>query len=244
MTDTPPPRGHNLPPEEARVNDLVAVANRWIKERSVLADQETADKCSAFLDQINLALKALEKQRKDEKQPHLDAAKAVDAKFKPLTDLLEKAKTLVKPLLTAWLQKLDREREAAARAAREEVARLAAEAARAAEEAQKAADVIGATVEAEAAARAAEEAQKAAQRAEKAPTNLQSSMGARTKSLRTVWRARVTNHAAALWHFHKHPDVIATIERLASAEARAEAAHNKGISTIPGVEFYPERTAA
>jgi hypothetical protein len=103
---------------------------------------------------------------------------------------------------------------------------------------------VGAQVEAEEKLRAAEEAAKAALRAEKAPANLQSAIGARTKSLRTVWKARVTSHDKALWHYRRHPDVIATIERLANADARAEAARNEGISTIPGVEFYSEQIAA
>ena len=236
--------GNNLPPEEARVNDLVANANRWLAERPELTDQEMADKCSAFIDQITAMLKDLDKQRRAEKKPHEDAAKAVDARFKPLTALLEKAKDLLKPKLTAWMLKLQRDRDEAARLAREEAQRKAEEAARAAEEAEKATDVVGASVAAEEAARAAEEAEKQAAKAEKAPVNLQSAMGARTKSLRTVWRARVTSHAKALWHFRDHPDVIDVIERLANAEARAEAAKNEGISTIPGVEFYAEKTAA
>jgi hypothetical protein len=194
------------------------------------------------MDQLRAAEKAVEERRTAEKKPHIDAAKAVDAEWNPLKDLLAKAKALVNPRLTAWLQKLEQQRQEKLRKEREEADRLAREAAeaaaKAAEEAKKAGDVIGATVAAEAAAKAAEEAGKNVTKLEKAPANLQSSLGARTKSLRTYWHARVTSHMQALAHFKNHPKVVELVEQLAEAEAKEDAA------PIPGVEFWKEQKAA
>lgn len=245
MTDLNPRvvEGNNMPPSDplkTRTEELVKAANQWAGTE--ISDQDNADALSAFVDQLRAAEKDVEKRRKDEKKPHDDAAKAVDAEWNPLKDLLAKAKGAVSPRLTAWLQKLEQDRQEKIRRDREEADRLAKAAAdaaaKAAAEASASGDVIGSSVAADAAAKAAEEAQKLLAKAEKAPVNMQSSLGARTKSLRTYWHGRVTSHMQALAFFKSHPKVIALIEEL------AEQAAGKDAEPVPGVEFYSEQRAA
>jgi len=248
-TDTPPPMGHNGPPDPAaeRAAEIIAAANRWATERPELTDQDMADKCSAFLDQITAATKSVEAAKKTEKQPHMDAARAVDEKWKPWAEKLAVADRLLRPKLTAWLAKLRMQQDEAARLAREEARRKADEAARAAAEAEKVqagGDVIGATVKADEAARAAAEAEKVAAKAATAPVNIKSSLGARTKSLRTNWRADVTDLPKAVWHYRHHPKMAALVQELANADARAMAREQGGKSTIPGVAFVAKQVAA
>ncbi len=233
--------GNNPPahPLKVRTDGLVASANAWAKV--TLADQENADRLSAFLDQLRLAEKDVEATRKSEKQPHLDEAAKVDQIYNPMKSLLATATNLVRPKLTAWLQKLQAEKLVRDEVNRDEVdrlARVAAEAAQtAAAEAAKGGDLVGATVAAEAAQTAAAEAAKDAARAEKAPVNLQSSIGARTKSLRTTWHGRVVSHLMALQHYRNHPDIIALVQTLANRDA------GDGVQ-IPGCEVWKEEKAA
>jgi hypothetical protein len=245
MTE-PNPRasiGDNKPPPDpikVRTDELVAAANKW--GATDIKDQDNADALSAFIDQLRAQEKLVEEKRKTEKKPHIDAADAVDAEWNPLKALLDKSKKMVMPRLDAWLLKLKEKKEEDDRRAKAEadrLAKIAAEAAeKAAQEAAQDGDVISASVAAEAAEKAAQEAAKTAQKQASQPVNFKSSLGARTKSLRTYWHARVTSHMAALAHFKNHPDVIAVVARLAEQAAGEKAA------PIPGVEFYSESKAA
>lgn len=242
MIEQNPGLGHNGGPSlNDRVSELVETANRWITERPIIEDEETAQKCSAFIDQINLELKAVEKDKKDEKQPVLDAAKAIDDRYKKLATLLETAKNLLVPARTAYLKKMQQkadEEAAERRRIAEEAARKAQEAAKAA---QQAANPVEATVAAQEAAEAAQQAQKEAQQAERAPVNLKSAYGGRTASLRTTWHARVTDHKLAVKYYLKHPKLAELILQLANADARAFGKDRGTTSGIPGVEFYSEQ---
>ena len=235
--------GSNNPPPDPlkiRADELVVAANKWAA--TPIADQDNADMLSAFIDQVRAAYKAVEERRTTEKKPYLDKAAAVDGEWNPLKALLDAAKKAVEPRMTAWLQKLENDRQEALRLEKERADALitvAAEAAATAEkEAKAGGDLIGATVAAEAAAKAASDAEKTVTKLEATPTNFKSSLGAKTKSLRTYWHARVTSHMQALAHFKNHPEVIAVIERLAEQGAGEKA------EPIPGVEFYSEKKAA
>jgi len=235
--------GHNQPPADplkARTDNLVSSANAWAA--SDIADQDNADRLSAFIDQINKQIKALDDAKEEaEKRPHLDVSAEIEKRFKPLKALLETAKALVNPKLTAWLQKLSDEKAERVRAAKAEADKLLADAqearAKAAIEAAKGGDVVGATVAAQEASRAADVADDAVRKIVTTPVNLQSSLGARTKSLRTFWHGRVTSHLLALQHFRNHPDVIALVAKLAEQSAGENA------TSIPGVEFFSDQKA-
>ena len=114
---------------ERRVTALVETADRWATERPVLLDAEMAGRCSDYIDQVNGELKVVEMERRIQKRPLEDAAKAVDLRFRPLAALLEKIKAMLGPRQTAWLQ-AEQQRLAAERQAAEQQARQAAQEAR------------------------------------------------------------------------------------------------------------------
>ena len=58
----------------------------------------------------------------------------------------------------------------------------------------------------------------------------------RKASLRTLTKYELSDYAAALAHVREHPDVVAAVEKVAFAQARAGA-------TVPGVRSYEEKVA-
>lgn len=258
MSDTAiagtPGLGHNNPPSEfqaafdtvkGRVEKIAEVGNRWLTERPEITDADMAGKCTDFIAQVNAALKDVEAARRAEKKPHEDAAKAVDARFRPLGDLLGKIKEMLQPRLTAWLRK-EQDRIAAEKAEAERKAREAQqEAERKAREAEEAAQKPGA--DALGAAIAAEEAKKrAAEEAKSAATPIRAQAkgdyGTRAASLRTYYSAQIVDVMKALRAFKDHPDVVAALQKAANEAAREA----KGdLSKAPsGVVFVAEQRAA
>lgn len=224
--------GHNLPPADfSRVDDLISTAERWRSERPVIETDEIAEKATAFLDQLRGCAKEIEAQRKTAKQPHMDAAKAVDDTFKPQVDRLTAAADLIKGLLGAFLRKKEDER----RAIEAEQRRIAEEARRKAEEAAKSESIDG-QLQAKRAAEEAEEAAKAADAIAKAKTNI-GGMGARTVSLRTRRVAVIVDQGKVYRKFKDHPTVVEALQKLVNAEIRAG-------HVVPGVEVREEQAAA
>lgn len=241
-----PPKDHNQPDEyqiiSDRVASLAAAANTWLNKVKEIDSEDLAGRASDFSDQINEALKQIEKKRKAEKQPYIDAGKAVDEKYTGLKNILETAKNLLRPKLTAYLMRKEQERREATRRAEEEALRKLQEE----EEARRLAeadtgDVVGNTIRAEQAAKEAEAAIKEAERTAKARVGVKGDYGTRSRGLRTVWKARITDHDKAFEHFRDHPKVRELIEQLAAAAARSPEGRAK---PIPGVEFVEEQVAA
>ena len=231
--------GHNLPPIEAmksRVDELVDTGNRWITERETIETEDHAGKANDFLTQLRAEYKAVEKERKAEKQPHIDAGKAVDEEYKPLTALLDatakRIKAMLTPYLTAKQRREDeerREREEQARKAQEEADRKAAEAA-------KSDDPIRAQIAADEAAERAEEVDKAAAAVPEHAT-VKGEFG-RAASLRTTYRGEIVEFDKCLDHFRDHPKIKDALETLVNAAIRG------GNHDIPGVNVRQEQTAA
>ncbi|HVY51878.1 MAG TPA: hypothetical protein VHA07_10010 [Devosia sp.] len=242
--------GANNPPEpieferlSVEANERIDVANRWLTERPEITDAEMADRAAGFEAQLRGTTKALDDARRAEKKPLEDQLKAIDARYRPLTDLLAKAKDMIVARRNAWLRaeevRLAREKaaaEAEARRRREEAAaaqRRAEEAAR-----QAGADALRAQQAAEDAARRAAAAEQVAAKApEKAV--IKGDYTARAVGLRSNWTAVVTDEAAALRSYGKHPVVRkAALEaalKLAIAEAKAAKDPN---AAKPGFRFY------
>lgn len=237
--------GHNADPNEQvfdglkeRTDALVAAAERALENHPEIGDEEIAGTYADFLTQLRAATKDIETERKAQKQPHIDAGKAVDEKFGGLKRLLDICKAKIEPIQTKWLQEVQRRQDEERR--RKE--REAYEAMQAEQEAAKKASEAGgiaATVAAEEAAKKASEAVAEAEQAAKAKPQMRGQE--RTVSLRTSWHARITDYDAALGHYRDHPKVRDLIEALASADARNP---EKRITTIPGVEFYNQQKAA
>lgn len=187
--------GHNNPPPTAeaairlqlderhediaqRTEELVGALDRV---PDLIEDEETAQRVSDFVKQINAAKKKAEAQRVSEKEPYLTGGKAVDGWFKGMTLPLDKAAQLLKEKLTAYHVKKEteerRRREEEERARREEEERLRREAE---EKAAAAAtdDDLNEAIEAEqAAAQRAAEAHDAGKKAQAPAAELSRTRG-------------------------------------------------------------------
>jgi len=226
--------GHNNPPDEfARVTELVQNADRWLEERKIIETDEIAERATAFLGQLREEAKDIEKARKAEKAPHIEAGKAVDQKFGTQTERLRVSAEAIKDLLTPYLEKKEAERLEAERKLREE-AEAAERNARAAAERAKG---IDAQLAAAAASQHAAEIQKAADQQAKARTNIASGMGGRAVSLRVKRSAVIVDQGKVYRKFRDHPEVIAVLQKLADAEVRAK-------RNVPGVEVRETKSAA
>lgn len=223
---------------KARVDELVANAERWIAERKVIENEEQAKAAGLFLAQLRDALRDGEKQRKADKQPFIDAGKRVDDAYAKLATLIEKCGKAMKAKTDDWLQREQKRIEAE----RIEAKRKADEAARQAEEIRKAAEAAkqtgGPSIEAEAMAEEAEKdrvrAAEAARKAEKEKPKIAAGTGIRTVANVTVWELVVTDYALALEAFKDHEWVKDAVERAAKERLRGTPAEAKPTLTIPG----------
>lgn len=240
-------RGHNQPPEPTpieRGEALVAAANLWTATVPKIADAEQAGRAQAFIDQLRLETAAVEAAQKAERKPHDDAIVAIRAKYRQPLELLGIALDKMKWLAGGWL---DREKARLAHEANERK-RIAAEAEAAARVSRETAARAGATVEAEAAARKAEEEAEAAAAQAATPVErpqIKGELSARAMSLRTTWRAVITDEGKALRYFARHPDIraaaLAAIVKVATKQAKELKDTSKA---PPGVRFEKEEKAA
>lgn len=222
---------------EERVNEFRRGAETWVNTE--IADEATAQKLTDFLTGARLVQKDVDAQRKSEKEPHDKAAKAVQAKFKPLLTIAEQTVSAAKSKLgefMAWKQ--EQQRLAQIEAAR--IAREAEEAARKKQaEAEKANDHVGAAAATEALEQAEQDAASAAAPAK---TSVRSDSGAgRTVALRTRRFAQVDNANLLVAHYRNHPRVLALVRQIADQEILA--AKGEPIS-IPGVTIVEKKVAA
>lgn len=237
MTDeTLPGLGHNT--DEAltlkmRAEDLLDAADKWDKERPEITDQEMADKAAAFISQINGARKDLDNQRKQRKQPHLDAAKAVDDDYRVHLDLLEKAKKA----LAARLDRFLREQQEKKRRAEEEARRKAEEGARKAAEAAASASSYREQAAAEEAKRRAEQAEAEAKRVADQKVGARHAGMSRSMGLRTYKVAVIEDRGKFLRSLKDDPKLEEFLQ------SRAQQLVREG-KTPAGVRVDTEQRAA
>lgn len=234
--------GHNMPPGPAlppdldeTIRDFLDAGGAWLDLKSI-ETKEQSQKATDFVSGARAVFKKIDDERKSQKKPHDDAGKAVQEFFAPLLKKIELAADKVKELQAAFLKK-ERDREEAERRELERKAREEAEAAEAARAAAEARNDLSGMVD-------AEEAKKAAEKAASGPAKAAaaSATGAgRAMSLRKVYSCTVENRGPALSYFRDHPEVIALIERLATAEVRSQ----QGEKTAPpGFRLNVEEKAA
>ena len=215
---------------------LAAEAAPWLNKGEVESEAE-AQQLTDVIAKARKLYKDAEDARKAEKQPHMDASKAVDTAFAVAVSALEKTATSLKPIIAKWLQKIEDEKRAEAarqaeiaRKAKEEADRLAAQAA--------ANNDAMAAAQAEAAQAEAQKLEKAAVKTGKAKSNVGSATGAgRSMSLRTVKTGQMNNKNLVFRYFVDHPDVEAVLQRLTNAAIRAG-------ETVPGTTVIEEKHAA
>jgi len=232
--------GHNSPPPfeaySLHIEELIENAKQFL-DGEPIASQGQADEVGKLLDMIRTAKKDADKERAAEKKPHDDAAKEVQAKWKPLIDRCDIATDTAKKALVPWLEHLEAEQRAAAAKAREEAeaARIAAlEAERAATQATD----LESAERVELARKEAAIAEKAANKADKAKAH--ATGGSRAIGLRSYWIATLVDPVAALKHYKQAQPELLKAWLLEQAQKDA----NAGKREIPGFAINEDRRAA
>jgi hypothetical protein len=224
MTDI----GHNQPPPVdamgLHVEDLFQLVSDTLAGVDAVKNDEQDAALDGLLDDFRKARKDADEYRAAEKRPYDEAAKAVQAKWKPLLDRCDMATAEIKAKLTPYRN--------AKIAAREEAIRIARETAeqnqKAAQDALRQSDDLDARFAAEEQLRQATILTAAANRADRSATGL-----------RTTWVAQITDRRAALNHYlREQPEMFERlIQDLADKDARSEATRRN----IAGVSFIQER---
>jgi hypothetical protein len=229
-----PESGHNSGDVSLaeQIKDYAAQALSWLRQSGIM-DANSKDMAANYRARLLELKKEADAARETEKKPHDLAAKAVQAKYKPMIEEADAAAEEIRSALTVFMRDEERkEREAREKAWREEQERVAAERARIeAERAEKLAkDPVAALTESEPELPMAPSAPE--------PVRVQAGgQRGRKTGLRTVTKYVVTDHEAALAFFAKSEDVRELVQKLAERAAKA------GV-TVPGVEKQEEKVAA
>lgn len=224
MTDI----GHNKPPADAafgiHIDELFTLLSDALSGRPVETDEQEAAIDGLFSD-FHKAWKDADGARAAEKKPHDDAAKAVQAKWKPIVDKADRGKKACGDALTPYREAKQRAKNEAARKAREE----AAERERIAQESLTRADDLETRFAAEQQFEAAKKLTAVANKIDRAPTGL-----------RTTWEAEITDRTAALKHYlGQQPEAfLALIQELADRDARGARPQR------PGITYHERKKAA
>lgn len=244
----PPSIGDNNPPDDLAIALAAVVedASPYLSGADIRDDAQ-AEAIAAIVTRAIEASKAVEAAEEIEKRPHLDANKAIRARYKlAYAAAVAKAEAVVtagKSLLSKWQRAKQAARDA-------EAAKLAAEA-----EAQKAAarealKSAGGDLDARLQAEAAVEAAKTTEIAAKAVGKLKVApqVGGRTLRHRTVYEAKVVDVDAAIgWAWERHwPELWSAIEpvlqRLAVDDIKAMT-KPEGEYKLPGLTVTVRKEA-
>lgn len=226
-----------LPAMTLHIETLMETAQGFLDGEPVTTEGMAAE-VAKLIDAGRKAGKDADALRKEEAKPFDEGKKAVQARWKPVIDQTDLIVSTAKRALVPYQMKIEAEQRERAEQARRE-----AEAARQVQiEAERAAQ---ASADLEAAQRAgelrkaADKAQREANKADKA-TAAVAVEGARAISLRTVWRAEITDRRTLLQHYMRtRPDDLQSwLQMQADRDVHA------GIRTIPGVLVKDERVAA
>jgi hypothetical protein len=217
--------GHNNPPafdaHSLHIEDLFTMANG----AGAVEDDGTEEALDNLLDDLRRAKKDAGTERATEKKPHDDAAKAVQAKWKPLLDRCDMAALQIKRLLTPYREGKQRARDEEARQARE----AAEQQQREAQEALRSSDDMEERFEAEQKLKGA-----------KKLTAVANKLDRTSSGLRTRWSHRIVSRGELLKHVkERYPEDLADmLNELVRQKVAA------GVRDMPGVEITPEKQAA
>jgi hypothetical protein len=233
-----PGLGHNQPPSDPleRAGELVANANRWIKERPEIADEEQAGSCQLAIEQLRTVKADLEAAEKSEREPYDKLIGAIRIKYRDPLSLVGIALTRLQQIAGAWLTK-KRDRAQAEAAMRQRAAEEAAQKANEAIEKAVAEPSVEHDLAAQKATAEAEEANAAAGRGE-GRAQIKGDYAGRAMSLHAYWSAEITDEALALRSYAKHPDIraaaLVAVRKVAGKEARTLKDETKA---KPGIRF-------
>lgn len=236
-----PTIGHNGGPELSpyerirdQIDDLFAEAKNWA-DGEPITTQAQHDEVEKLYDMLHDAGKEADEARKEEAKPHDDAKAEIQERFNKLIGNTKSVKGKVVlgkealgALLTPWRNKIAAEKEAAARAAREEADRIAREAQEAIrssagnlEEREKAEELLA----------EAKQGERLAKRADKAATT--------GTGLRSVWHCKIEDTSLALdWAYNRAPDQFHEL-----VQSMAEGIVRGGMRSVPGFKIWEERVA-
>lgn len=223
-----PAIGDNNPPPDAafglHIDDLFSLLSDTLAGGEVANDAQEAA-IDELLDQFRAAAKDADKERAAEKKPFDDAAKAVQAKWKPIIDKADRGAQACKEALTPYRTAKQCAKDEAARKAREEAEAKEAEARKALQQS----DDLEAKYAAEKELETAAKLKAVANKIDRSATGL-----------RTYWEAEITDRKAALLHYlNRSPDRFeALIQQMADEDARGARA------PVPGVVFHERKKAA
>lgn len=183
--------------------------------------QAQADKVAIWAKRLTTIKTKAEGLHKVEKQPHLDAGRLVDDKWRDLKSEPDELSKRLKAHIKPYLQEQIRAEEERQRKAREEATRIRREAEEKALAAQANENVVDREKARDEANRALQAARDAEQEAEARKVNA-GRTGARV-SMRTVKVGVVTDYgkAAAALVAMKHKDIVEIIDKLAQRAATA-----------------------
>lgn len=234
MTDRLAIGGNSPPAFDAftmALDDAYATAKDFL-DGAPIETQGQADRVGQIVSEVKKLRKDMDAARAEEKRPHDEAGKAVQAKWKPS---LERADTIIDAAqrpLTTYLAKLAAQQAEAERLARMEADRLAQEAIAAQRQAESLDDLERVNDLQKAADKAAKEANKAG-RAKAHVAGVDRAIG-----LRSYTVAKVTDRRAALGWIMKY-DPIALEDFITEYATRHAATR-----PMDGVEVTTERKVA
>lgn len=215
----PPAPGDNsqVVDEAETIKDQIASALAGMKAYEKITDDATAAKALSLRNRLNELSGQADKIRVKAKEPHLEAGKAVDAKWQPLVKSAKAGADTVRDAIGAWeTEKLRRQREEERRQA--EALRLQQEAARAAEQAgiEPAEEVMTAPTPAA------------------APTPIKATYGKTATVQVKVVVYEVKDWMALATYMIDHPDLRAKLLEL------AQRAIDAGRTNVPGITTREE----
>lgn len=207
--------GHNSGEvdEAETIKDQIAAALAGLDAYQSIKDDATASKALSLRNRLNELSKSADKIREDQKKPHLEAGKAVDAKWQPLVKSAKAGADKVRDAIGAWeTEKLQAERKRQAEIAAEQ-ARIAA--GKDASEQQTDGEVM--------------EAPAPVAAVDTAPASIKPTYGkAASVSVKTVVKD-VTDWQALAVYMSVHPEVQDLLRKL------AQRALDAGRENIPGI---------
>lgn len=231
--DNNPPAGYEA--VKIKIEDLYDEAKLWL-DGAVVDNEDLAKGINNLRNLLKGAGAEAEKIRVAEKEPFLEGGRAVDAKFRPLSEKVKRADEACASALKPWLLAKENERKDEAERLRVEADQAAA-AARSAHIA--ASGNIAGLQQAEGLIKEAKAAERVAQRAETSTATVASDFG-RSAKLKTIYSPVLLNFQAALDHYvtTRPSDVKALLESMAEIDVKA------GIHKIPGFVVSEEKKVA
>lgn len=215
------------------IADLLLEARNYL-DGEPIANEQQAEAVSSLLNRLRRVAKDADAARAEEKRPHDERAKAVQAKWKPIIDKADLAASTAKQALAPWLRAVEERQRAEADAARHEAERLAQVAL---EARSGAAGDLQAQEDAERLLKIAQGARKHAAVTEKQKAHAKG--GERAIGLVDVFTPELTDSCAALRHYRvKQPEAL---KEWLLDQARADV--RAGIRSIPGFDVKHERQA-